>query len=684
MASLDNLRLQRINDSTLNPLGKTRYGRELYNALQRELTSAAKAKGFDYAPHYYYMLLDFYHGVNLRSEEAKFSAETILGLRLAYAHFFQGKYQEGFPEFCYEAAKHEKLFTIRRVIIAIRQALKLPEQQPLFLFLHIDEFQKIFDDVWKVAPEGHPPAPPPEGHTEEGVYLFREMMRSLGPFMGGEINPDMIQTFLSGTARQEVIQTAEPTFYSFEFLSCPTLSMGARYDIMRYFVALSEVRDYEWMPKMAFLRLLSATGGLPRALQLLLEEFFGYRLEKCSNFRALVDDISLNADQIFDKVANNLDKNYSITAFAQKHQELVRALVRLCIFQQPCLRLYAPSDQFPNLTLDVLERHAHTILEDSSDARGRVLVRIPFFFLYIYDTAIGEIRNALGSAFVHDWGQDHEWRFFERIIAEYEVLRTNVLIDNGCTEATLGNIYKGALGRAETLNVAVKLKMLSLVKAAHQFPKMGGLTVNGKELGWKSGVVVKNADGASFANVFVYRDNADTEGPGILCALQAKNVLRLPAETFVQEHAKNTKAIVDVPEGSKLDEDGIKGVRTITVIITTADADSVLQTFGETFPEDCLLIHRGNFAEFFGEAFSATADFAATSDRNVNFTTREHLKKKHKLEDAVVNQVMENMPFRSYDDLVSRVPAMDSIQPTEMEFLPYEELGRTEKRRRLL
>ncbi|KAG0012961.1 hypothetical protein BGZ81_001292 [Podila clonocystis] len=476
---LENLQLQCVNDSALSPLRKTRYGRELYDALRRQLSPAAKVKGLDYSPYYYYMLLDFGNLVNLGPAEASLDAETILGLRLAYAHFFQGKYRERFLDFCYRAVDYPKLFTISSIIIAIRKDLKLPEHQPFFLFLHIDEFQRIFDHCWEGTPKCNLPAPltdtgirltgdKTERHTPEGLCLFREMMRSLGPFMSGAIEPDMIQTFLSGTARQDVTLAAEPTSYSFKFLSCPTLSMGARYDIMSYFTTLTNVRHCEWMPKMAFFRLLSATGGLPRALQLVLEELFGARQEKFRTFPDTVDDIGMNADRIFMKIAHNLDNYYSITTFAETHKELARALVRLCIFQQLSSRTLAPSDRFPELTLDVLERDTHTILEESDEAHGKVLVRIPFFFLHIYNATIGEVRNRLGSAFLHDWVGDREWGFFERFIAEYEVLHTNLLIGEGHKAATLGDIYQGVLGRAETLGRTVKLKNLSVVTAVHR------------------------------------------------------------------------------------------------------------------------------------------------------------------------------------------------------------------------
>ncbi|KAK5809565.1 hypothetical protein F5H01DRAFT_349601 [Linnemannia elongata] len=370
----------------------------------------------------------------------------------------------------------------------------------------------------------------------------------------------------------------------------------------------------------------------------------------------------MNADRIFNKVANNLDNYYSITTFVETHKELVRALVRLCILQQSSPRTLAPSDQFPALTLDVLERETHTILEDSNEGRGQVLVRIPFFFLHIYNTTIDEVRNRLGSAFLHDWEKDHEWGFFERIIAEYETLRTNLLIGDGHVAATLGDIYKGVLGRAETLGRTVKLKKLSVITAAHRFPESGGLTVGEQEQGldWRSDVVIKNADGAQFGDVCVYRESADSEGENLLCALQAKKL------------------------GSPLSA-SLLTTLIITILISTADVtDPAFQLLGgESFPEDCLLIYRGNFNEFFGDAFSISAALAVSKDLNWNFATRETLKKKHWLGDEEVDRILENMPYRSYNDLIQKVPSMRSkVLEKEMGFLPYQDF-QPEKRRRV-
>ncbi|KAG0332554.1 hypothetical protein BG000_009916, partial [Podila horticola] len=494
--------------------GKTRYGQELYNTLRLHLSEKAKAKGVDYLPHHYYMLLDFSKDAMLRQSEASLDAETILGLRLAYSHFFQGKYGESFPDFCYRAVEHDGLFTISNVIIAIRKDLKLPEpeQQPFFLFLHIDEFQRIFDHRWEGTPKRRHPSlreagiqlagDKTERHTTEGLCLFKDMMHILGNFHERE-------------------------------------------------------------------------------------------------------------------VATRLDELYSITNFAKKHKELVLALVRLCVLQEPADRHLAPSDHFPALTLDVLERDTHTILEDSDDDDGRVLVRIPFFFLHHYNRVVKQVQNRLKKIFMQDWEEDRGWDFFEGIIAEYEALRTNLLLGDHET-ATLGDIYRGAMGRSETLGRIVKLKELSVVTIAHRFPDSGRPTVGGKQLDWRSGKVLKNAAGAPFA------------------------------------------------------EDGIKKVDVITILITTLDVNDVtFKQLDESFPDNCLLIYKGNFTKFFGGAFSTSAALALSEDLNWNFATRETLKKKHKLGDEEVDQILENMPYRSYDDLVRKVPVMgDKDLDKEMGFLP--------------
>ncbi|KAK3817757.1 MAG: hypothetical protein J3Q66DRAFT_190071 [Benniella sp.] len=668
-------------------IGKTRFGRELSNALRNGLSAAAKAKNVDYSPRHYYMLLDFSNGVNLTPGEERIAAEVILGLRLVYYHFFRGKYTQVFPSFVFQALKLNRsgLFTIDNVVGAIRQDLELPDEQALFLFLHIDEFQKIFDYGWKGSPKGSQAILPDdnsiqlagtgtEHHTREGLSLFKDMTRSLGSYMSGVAKPSMIQTFLSGTARHEVTRAAEPTSYSFKFLSCPTLSIGACYDIMGYFTERASVPFSDWMPKLGIFRLLSATGGLPRALQILLENLFGRTLDECQAFAGRVNDFDNNADQTFTTVAHRLDEHYRVRDFAETHRDIAHELMRLCILETPSLRTQLLSNRF---TLDALERDTHTILEDSKEY-GKVLVRIPYFFLYLYNTVTQDVGSLLSSAFLKNWEQLQGWRFFETLIAEYEVFRTNLIIGGGSKTASLKEIYQGAFGRTETLDRTVNLRELTHVKADHRFPENGPLVVKKEAKAWDSNMVIENAAGAKFGDVCVCRTGAGAGSDKILFALQAKKLADDETVSFnliQEEHRKNLATIGSVPPGSILNQQGIRDAKVITVVITTADfKDQNLD--GQSIPEDCLLVCRRNFTEFFGDAFGLPIALSLSKDRNWNFATPEALRKR-KLDEKVVSQILENIPYRSHEELIRKVPALSSEELDEgMGFLPYERLAK--------
>ncbi|KAG0038678.1 hypothetical protein BGZ83_003027, partial [Gryganskiella cystojenkinii] len=348
-----------------------------------------------------------------------------------------------------------------------------------------------------------------------------------------------------------------------------------------------------------------------------------------TRFEESLPDIDANTGFIFSKVADRLNDFYRITNFAEDNKEVVCALVRLCLLQEPAKRDFRPCEKFPTVTLELLERDTHTIFEDSGGNDGTVLVRNPFFFLHLYNKAIEQVRSGLP-------------------------------------------------------------KTLSVVTSVHRFPETGGLMVRDQEQeqerDWKSGIVFKNAAGANFGDVCVYRKGSTGNSNGILCALQAKKQRSsLSVKSLQKEHTKNTDTIAVIPTGGVADRQGIKKMRLITVLITTEGmTDAAFKQVNDSFPADCLLIYQDNFISFFGEALGVPLALAYTKDHNLNFATRETLKSKHKLGDLEVNQVLENMPYRSYEDLVRKVPVMgDKDLDKEMGwFLPYQDF-QTVKRRRV-
>ncbi|KAF9984581.1 hypothetical protein BGZ65_000110 [Modicella reniformis] len=537
-------------------------------------------------PYPLYMMLDFNSELALEPFESKYKAETILALRIVYFYFFQGC-QGGFQGFLSHTKTTRSLFTINNAIFAISQHLNL-KKRPLFLFIHIDEFQKIFEYRWEAITDGKKLAPLPDNGIQmagkknrnlcnKGACLFQDMMRCLGSYMSGISRACMIQPFLSGTARAEVVKIAEPTFYAFHFLNCPMLSVGACYSVMGHFAQQFKVPYSDW--KMEYFHLISATGGLPRALEFLLTELLDPHRKK------------LKLDHV----------------------------------------------DFKSQT--------HTILESNEGLPEKVFIRIPYFFLRIYNNATRVITGDLDYAFLRNWNEQRDWAYFERFIAAYEVFRTNFLVDCSDTDMKLRDFYQGALGHQTTLDRDVRLKKVTLMEAAHRFPQ--NVRKKRKKTGqdmdielssnWSSNIVIKNAAGASFGDVCVCRENAKGEKKTLFALQREKwNDNNVTPNIIRKEHQMNLETI------ERLDPEiypGIKDAQLVTVMITT----SKFSGDESMIPQDCLLIHEGNFAQYFGNTFSLHAALSIAKDSNWNFLTRDFLK--DKLPQETVNKFFENMPY---------------------------------------
>ncbi|CAB5382550.1 unnamed protein product [Rhizophagus irregularis] len=199
-------------------IGKTRYGVELFNCLDKEWKISKGQK-----PYMLYMLLDLTDGYALDEYEIqgniKIASEIILGLRLAYHYLVHKKYVMSFTVF--------------------------------------PNFQRA---KW-------------------GGKLFKQLMYTLGNHMTGEIPEVFVQTLLSGTAPQDAIRAMEPTMYSIEPLDLPLLSLESRLEIMREFATNHDVSDCVWVPKVWIHQLLLDTGGLPRALDVSKDIDTAYKIK---------------------------------------------------------------------------------------------------------------------------------------------------------------------------------------------------------------------------------------------------------------------------------------------------------------------------------------------------------------------------------------------------------------------
>ena len=243
-------------------IGKTRWGMELFRALQENWTPPHLWTGSSLKPYFIYLFLDFANSIKLDHFDKNLPSSTILGLRIAFTHFVHNKYYMTFDVFRRAANPFLTAFGIGDVIEGIRRNLRIDDHQRLFIFLHLDEFQMIFDFEPSWAAE--------LGNERTG--LFKIMMRDLGSLMSYP-GRNFVQTFLSGTALQYVMASKEPTLYSFKFVGCPFLSMEAVLDIVEDFCAPYDDTQ-QWALCRPFLQLLEDTGGLPRALQYVFDACF--------------------------------------------------------------------------------------------------------------------------------------------------------------------------------------------------------------------------------------------------------------------------------------------------------------------------------------------------------------------------------------------------------------------------
>ncbi|CAJ0749490.1 9451_t:CDS:2 [Entrophospora sp. SA101] len=380
------------------------------------------------------------------------------------------------------ALNKEKYFNTDNVILGIREHLDLTGNQLLFLFLHNDEFQTIFDfKGWKADMKkdinGNPKG------------IFKGILYNVGRFMIGNPNLSFIQPFLSGTAPQSVIRQREPTMYTFEFVNCSLLKMQSRIDIMKHFANSKGFPLDVWSMQEQMYFLLCDTGGLPRAIECLLKCCFGKRYEITEIFFQGIDLLDYNA--IHNNLARDVDNMYTITTWVIEHNELAEAIIYRCLAAMPSMKSNILSVKYSD-TLESLEHDQHLILTDYAENDNRILITLPPIFIHLYIQALKlfVVVGKLSVSFLPGWKM--EWHDFEILVAEY-----------------------GAYG-----------------------DKMSLETEQGEIVDFKSGVIV-NGDKASFADSFLVFEKSEL----IVCIQNKLWRGYFKKADVKEEHNKNVAAV---------------------------------------------------------------------------------------------------------------------------------------------
>ncbi|UZO08772.1 uncharacterized protein OCT59_029023 [Rhizophagus irregularis] len=658
-------------------IGKTRYGVELFNCLDKEWKISKGQK-----PYMLYMLLDFSNGYALDEYEIqgdmKIASEIILGLRLAYYFFVKKKYVMSFAMFSTKANEYKHIFKLDNVLAHIysHEHKRLQPGQHLFIFLQIDEFQLIFKD------------------RKERAELFKQLMYVLGHHMTGKIPNIFIQTLLSGTAPQDAIRAMEPSMYSCEPLDLPLLSLESRLDIMREFATNHDVSDCVWVPKIWIHQLLLDTGGLPRALEYLFTELFGQNFTNIKEFFENLEKripIPSTIYAIYANVANDINSAYKIKAYARNHKILIYELIYRNIMVIESDMSDELQDGNSTEKLEHLERDRHLILR-KLEGKDKVLIDIPYFFMYLYADVLGIFTENLNKAFLPD--SDWSWNNWEIFIADFiashitmiDVLKKEKLLK-------LGDFFRGAQGSDFTLGLLINFEPVEIYELKHQFPCLNLSAKAGKTAMLKPGYIMINGYSAPFADVFFLVDNPEP----ILIAVQCRwRKVSLDLETIKDEHKKNAgvsskmkekarKLRNDANTASKKKGDELRyeaeqytqlanllsKYRIITIFITTQRFSEEL----ECIPEDCILIHQENFDTFFGPVFSSRAKFVMTRDSNPNMSTASQLASRYEAisEDMGerIEKTRKRRTFMSHEDFCKEFPELASDDEIRSNFVYY-------------
>ncbi|CAB4495437.1 unnamed protein product [Rhizophagus irregularis] len=647
-------------------IGKTRYGFELFNHLKnnpKDVLVDPRSQRPVPDPDFLSIYLDFGKEVRLNRYDFKLTANSAIALRIAFKFFvYDQSYQMDFNDFrqniyryfkvdnTESLRKFESTVNLRNVIKSIRMSRHLNDNQTLFIFLHIDEIQEMFNYEKCWIREDQSSSENIKGFTKELLYTLAQYMRN---------NRNFIQTFLSGTALQDVVKLKEPTGFSFNsgfsfnYINCPLLSMGACIEIVNDFAVKENETNYWWTLDRSFIKILDDARGLPRAIEYILDEILKEDLFKKHTW---------NPSGFFIKIASRLDMSYNITTFVKKHKDLALALLKNCLKSDSIERTdKVLKDDVNSLTYGELERDKHIILEDED---GKLLIAMPIYFIYIYNITLNLADVILSGAIIPN-PRSMEWQHWETFVAHFEMFKVNLLA-SGKTAAKLNEIYPGAFGNEKTLSLKFKLRNLKGVAyLEHKFPiTYEGLRCKHTKVpySWKEDIIFKNAASAKFGDSFVRYVSADDDDCGYILCLQYKWIwgkdfqIPLKLADIIGEHRKNLATL------KNCDSEEIKKEQIITIIFTTKaiDPDSTY-SFGSSIPDNILVVCRDNFHQHFGRLFASQFDFELLSV-NANFTCPNIITDIFgtSIKDSP-EDLMHKRPFRSPEDFKDRVTFNDRV-----------------------
>jgi len=243
---------------------------------------------------------------------------------------------------------------------------------------------------------------------------------------------------------------------------------------------------------------------------------------------------------------------------------------------------------------------------------------------------------------------------------------------------TLGEFYNKADGHDETKNLLVELYQLEVAPVVNRFPSKNQPVIHkdtGKEIDWTTcRYLLLNGKSAEFGDTVLIRAAEKQiaqkyfRRPVNTIIISGQQKWDYNGEDFTLEQALNehNKALKTAEREGLPDSCGI-----ITVIFTTQPfpKDKI-----QSIPKDILIIHQGNFKDYYGP-FATRAAFSIAHTLNPNFSDIPHLQVLEGIGQETAKAIAlerQKQPFTNVDDLCSRVKRAKKDKFTrQLTFFPF-------------
>jgi DNA uptake protein ComE-like DNA-binding protein len=303
---------------------------------------------------------------------------------------------------------------------------------------------------------------------------------------------------------------------------------------------------------------------------------------------------------------------------------------------------------------------------------------MPFLFIFIYDQHLHIIPRELAEvAFNHD--NKLMWQDWESFNALFQVFMNNFLLyEKAKIDMTLGDFYYKADGHEETKNLLVELDPLDLAPVVHRFPSKTQPVLHkdsGKVLNWKTcRYLLLNGKSAEFGDTVLIR-GAEKQIAQKYFGRQVNMIIISGQQkwdyngeyfTIDQATKEHLKALETAKREGISDSFGL-----ITVIFTTQrlPKDKI-----QSIPKDILIIHQGNFRDYYGP-FATRAAFSIAHSLNPNFADIQHLRVLEGIGEETAKAIAserQKRPFTNADDLCVRVKRVQKDKFTrQLTFFPF-------------